>query len=362
MKRLIALLWIPLVPVGLFAQGTSPSAALHGQPTAAPVASTASPVATLLGRPTSVAPLPAQPPAPNRRRRRGSMVGYIADGEIGSKVRFRADAGFHIDTPDRAEFFYAKCGCYRDLAGDAAFDPDAPGPGPGIVTDMNFKALSVHGEYAPTDRISVFAVLPLRWIQPQSFAAAPPGSFQKQGGIGDVQAGVKFALVNTPDNTVTLQLQGYFPTGKALKGLGTDHVSVEPALLLNHRLSDRLAVEGQLGDWHPIGGSAGVPTTSSDKFAGDVLFYGIGPSYELYKSGNEDWTFTPVVELVGWRVLSGFQTSATSDASGTNIVNLKVGARVGWREEASLYVGYGQALTTAVWYDNIFRVEYRVVF
>ena len=42
----------------------------------------------------------------------------------------------------------------------------------------------------------------------------------------------------------------------------------------------------------------------------------------------------PVVELVGWRVLSGFQTvAATVDAGGTNIVNLKFGARllIRWR-------------------------------
>lgn len=284
------------------------------------------------------------------------MVGYIADADVSSKLRLRFDAGYHIDTPDRAEFFYAKCGCYRNLVG-AARDPDAPGPGPGSVTDMNYKQVYVHGEYQLTDRFSAFAVLPARWIQPQSFAPDPPGSFGNQGGIGDVQAGVKLALLRTPSNTVTLQLQGYFPTGEASRGLGTDHVSVEPALLLHHRVSERLAVEGQIGDWHPIGGSAGVPTSSSDKFAGDVLFYGIGPSYELYRGGNV--SFTPVVELIGWRVLKGFQTGATGDASGTNIVNVKVGARVAWSDESSVYIGYGRALTTASWYDRIVRVEYR---
>ena len=289
------------------------------------------------------------------------MVGYIADSDIVSRVRFRADAGFQIEAPDRAEFFYAKCGCYRDLQGDPAYDPDAPGPGPGIVTDMNFKQVYAHGELALTDRFSAFVMLPFRWIQPQAFAAAPAGSFENRGGIGDLQAGAKFALVNSPSSTVTVQVQGYFPTGDARKGLGTDHASVEPSLLLHQRVTDRLSVEGQVGDWHPIGGSAGVPVTSSDKFAGDVLFYGIGPSYELYRSYNEDWTITPVVELVGWRVLNGFATG-DGDASGTNIVNLKGGARIGWRDEASLYIGYGRALTEATWYDNILRVEYRVTF
>src|SRR5688500_12922263 len=60
----------------------------------------------------------AQPAAPVRaeRRRRGSMVGYIEDATVRTQVRMRFDAGFGNDVPDRAEFFYAKCGCYQ-------FDP-----------------------------------------------------------------------------------------------------------------------------------------------------------------------------------------------------------------------------------------------
>ena len=71
----------------------------------------------------------------------------------------------------------------------------------------------------------------------------------------------------------------------------------------------------------------------------------------------------PVVELIGWRVLDGFQTIAPAlgdaDASGTNIVNLKFGARVVWNNRGSVYVGYGKALTDAMWYDDILRFEYR---
>ena len=72
--------------------------------------------------------------------------------------------------------------------------------------------------------------------------------------------------------------------------------------------------------------------------------------------------FAPIVELVGWRVISGLQTGGIADASGTNIVNLKIGARTSWTPESSLYVGYGHALTTASWYEDIVRVEYRYSF
>ena len=77
---------------------------------------------------------------------------------------------------------------------------------------------------------------------------------------------------------------------------------------------------------------------------------------------------TPVFELVGWRVFGGigaFSPDGTpsnllvEDADGVSIVNMKVGARIGIRETAGLFVGWGKALSQDHWYDSIFRVEYR---
>ena len=62
------------------------------------------------------------------RRRRGSMVGYIEDATVESKLRVRFDTASHNRVPDRAEFFYGKCGCYQFLTGTPGLDPDAPGP------------------------------------------------------------------------------------------------------------------------------------------------------------------------------------------------------------------------------------------
>jgi hypothetical protein len=303
---------------------------------------------------------PAPPPAREINlsgpRRRGSMVGYIDDTIVSSKIRLRFDVGLHNHAPDRAEFFYAKCGCYRDLpAGDPAFDPKAPGPGPGAADDLNFQQFYVEGEYAATDRVSVFAELPLRWLQPQTI-----GVFKSQSGLSDLRGGARFAIADTDQQMLTLQLKAFLPTGDALRGLGTDHASVEPMLLYHQELSDRASVESQFGLWLPFGGSDGVPTSSEDKFAGKVLSYGIGPSVDVYSNG--DVRIAPVVELVGWRVLNGFQTSDPGDASGINIVNLKFGARGSWGRGSSIYAGYGHALTKADWYNDIFRFEYRFSF
>jgi len=301
---------------------------------------------------------PAQQPL--TRRRRGSMVGYVDDATVESKVRLRFDSGFHITAPDRAEFFYAKCGCYSGLPADhPAHDPEAPGPLGGAASDLDSHQFVVEGEYAVvSSKISVFGVLPFRRIQPQAFFSNTGPGFDSQGGVGDIRAGVKFSLADTSSAAVTAKFQVYLPSGDPRKGLGTDHASFEPALLFHNSLSEIVEVESHVGVWLPIGGAAPVPTAADGDFAGRVFHYGIGPSFTVYD--NAGVRFAPVVELVGWRVLSGNE-SVGLNASGTNIVNLKVGGRLTYNA-GSIYVGYGHALTDKSWYENILRVEYRYTF
>jgi hypothetical protein len=314
-----------------------------------------------------VPPPPAPPastaPPPTLPRRRGSMVGYIEDATVGSQVRLRYDLGFHMHVPDRAEFFYAKCGCYRDIpAGNPLSDPNAPGPGPGVVTDLNFQQVYLQAEYSGGSRVSIFGEAPIRWIQPQLFAT--PQTFPDQSGFGDLQGGLKIGIVNSDLQTATLQVKGYFPTGDAAKGLGTNHTSIEPSLLLNNGINDRAAIESEVGFWHPIGGSAKLPNAQGSNFSGDIFYWGIGPSVDVYR--DRSVRVAPVVELVGWHILNGSQTiqpgTALDDASGTNIVNLKIGGRVSLANGSSVYAGWGKALTEATWYDSIFRFEFRFGF
>jgi len=287
------------------------------------------------------------------------MVGYIADGIIEDYVRVRFDAGFDNNVPDRAEFFYAQCGCNSATAPG----PGAPGPGD-LATGLNFQQLIVDLQYAPHGRFAVFGSIPLRFVQPQTFLGQtfnPPlsNTFESGSGFSDIRAGVKAAIVSTDNATLTAQVQGYFASGDAKRGLGTDHASFETALLFHQRLSDRVTIESQFGDWHPIGGSSANGTD----YAGDVLFYGVGPSFELVNTGRLQ--FTPVIELVGWHVLGGLQQPGADpppSAEGTNIVNLKFGARTTFDEVSSFYVGYGHSLTDDRWYNNIIRFEYRYSF
>ena len=317
--------------------------------------STAPPAVAAAQAPSQAA---ANPPA--RQRRRGTMVGYIADGTIEDYVRVRFDAGYDNNVPDRAEFFYAQCGCN---------DPSAPGPGaqgPGdLVTSLNFQQLFVDVQYAPHERVAVFGSVPFRFLQPQTFLGQTfpqplANTFDGGSGLSDIRAGVKASIFSSDSSLLTAQVQFFFPSGDSEQGLGTDHSSFEGALLFHHAVSERFTVEGQFGDWHPIGGST---LSDGTDYAGDVLFYGIGPSFELVNNGR--LRFAPVIELVGWRVLGGLQQPGAAvppPAEGTNIVNLKFGARTTFDERSSLYVGYGHALTDAQWYNDILRVEYKYSF
>ena len=57
----------------------------------------------------------AQAQEPRRQRPRplldSSNTGYVDNAIVGTRFSLRVDRAFGSDNPDRAEFFYAKCGC-----------------------------------------------------------------------------------------------------------------------------------------------------------------------------------------------------------------------------------------------------------
>src|SRR5262249_5771156 len=153
-------------------------------------------------------------------------------------------------------------------------------------TKVDYQDIRSYLEYAVNNRFSAFIEVPVRFLNPEVN--------DNTSGLGDIECGFKAALIACQDQFLTFQLRIFTPNGDADRGLGTDHVSLEPALLLYQRLTDRLYFEGELRDWIPIGGT---------DFEGNIIRYGIGFSYNVYQSGN--WTLAPVAELVGWTVLGG---------------------------------------------------------
>jgi hypothetical protein len=299
-------------------------------------------------------PTKPKPPGTDEPPIKGSMVGYIDDAIVGNEFRIRFDAAFDNNFPDRAEYFYAQCGCDGGTA---------RGPAPGLATAVNFQQLYLRSEYAPIKRLSFLIDVPIRWLQPQSFAPQTAPGFTNQAGLSDVVAGFKFALLASERRYLTFQFLTSFPSGNSTQGLGTNHTSIAPELLYFQRVTGRFSFEGQVGDSHPIG-------NDTPGFPGDVFTYGIGPSYIIYSS--EKVNIAPVIEFVGWRVLGGMENNAAligvvtplpvQSTNGINIFNIKGGFRTSVGKHDSFYVGFGQAVTHQVWYKHIIRLEYRRTF
>jgi hypothetical protein len=264
-----------------------------------------------------------------------SAVGYIDDAIPGTYARFRYDDAYNNNRPSRAEYFYA-----------------APQPfGPGFadfVGKITYQEYTMYLEYAFQPRFSVFIDGGIRALEPQLDVGT--------SGFGDMNMGFKYAMIYEPDQVMTFQLRTYVPTGDVHDGLSTGHVSIEPGLLYYRQLSSKLRAEAEFLCWVPIGGT---------DFAGEVLQYGLGLSYGAHR--KQGFWLCPVVEAVGWTVLSGKQATGPSpldveSAAGDDILNIKAGFRVGSGDRTNVYIGYGRALTGDVWYTDILRVEMRVSF
>ncbi len=277
--------------------------------------------------------------------------GYLDNPMPFTHFRLRFDSAYRDTRPDRAEFFYGKCGCFRTANPP---DPHAPGP-PLPETSVDYQDISAYMEWAPRDRFSVFVEMPYRFLNPEQNANV--------NGIADINAGFKVALLRDNCRVLTFQGRVYIPTGDADRGLGTDHVSLEPSLIFGQSLTERLQFFAEVSDWIPVGGT---------DFAGNVLRYGAGMSYTVLDNGRI--SVSPVAEFLGWSVLGGkelvFPPGVVADAAGDTIMNAKLGVRIGFGGARSfgmfgnsdLYVGYGRALTGETWYRDILRVEYRLRF
>jgi hypothetical protein len=274
---------------------------------------------------------------------------YIDIARPQTQFRVRYDSAYDDNRPDRADFFYPKCGCFRANGSD----PNAPGPGTLPEKRINYQELQFALEYAVNPRLSGFVELPWRFVQPE---VNPSNS-----GFSDIAFGFKYAFICDECRVVTFQLRTFAPTGNAMKGLGTNNWNLEPGLLFSQRFSNRACFFGEVRDR--------IPIDSADDFAGNVIRYGLGVSYEVYQSPHL-WV-TPVLETVGWTVFNGKvsdENGFVKSASGETIVNIKAGVRVGFGDpckpgllnHSDVGVSYGRALTGDVWYKDIVRFEYRL--
>jgi hypothetical protein len=269
---------------------------------------------------------------------------HIDLAPIFTHFRTRVDAAWDNPTPDRAEYIQGKSGFFRTAPAPLT-DLDAPGPSR-LETNIDYTDLRGYLEVAISPTFSGFVEMPYRFLDPERNEAT--------SGFGDMNVGMKAALLTSGEDYLTFQLTTYIPTGDADRGLGTSHLTVEPALLFYERYSDRATFYGETRYWIPIEGT---------DFAGQIVRYGVGTGYDLaYGRGNE--RVTAVAEVVGWVITHGGVFDGNNPAAGIQdaaddaIVNLVLGIRytLGY---GSFAWSWGRALSDPVWHEDIMRLEYR---
>lgn len=265
-----------------------------------------------------------------------SIVGFLDSALPRNTVRMRFDWAKNFRRPTLAEYFQPKGGL-----------PFSPGP-PRPETSLDYMDWTTYVEYAPDLWFSVFLETPLRFVNPEQNANV--------WGQGDMNLGFKLAIFTEESFLATFQLRLFCPTAQN-HALGTEHFSIEPALLAAFRIAPMFQVEGEARYWIPLGGT---------DFAGDVLRYGLGISYGQ-PSATEIW-IAPVAEVVGWSVRDGAALAVApgfvgiEQVSDQTIVNAKAGVRVGLGMNADFYLGYSRCVTGPSWNRDMIRLEFRWLF
>lgn len=268
---------------------------------------------------------------------RDSYIGWIDAAVPRSTTGLRFDSTWNNVQPMRAEYYHPKGG----PGGTVGF--------PLPETRVSYQELTTFTEYRVVPWLSFFLEAPYRWLSPDVN--------ENRSGSSDMRYGMKIVTWSGKNAIATVLLRVYQPSASNAI-LGTGHWSIEPGLLAAYRINDMLLIEGEARYWVPLNGS---------DFAGDILRYGIGVSWGKRKYSGL-W-YMPVLEGIGWTVLSGKTMVATSadnftiqDAAGQTTVNAYLGLRWGYGANLDFYAGYGHSFTGHYWQRDLFRFEIRYVY
>ena len=211
----------------------------------------------------------------------------------------RADAGYGLQHPDRASFFWSRSGSGQ------------------TQNSINYQDLRLINELG-TDSFSVMTEIPVRAVDYLTTGGS-------DGGLGDMKVATKVRMINGKQWQISQIFRTYIPTGNMMRGTGTGHVSLEPGLLARYKVSPITYLHGQIKLWFPIGADPIV--------AGQVLTYGIGVSHVLYET--DTFAVLPTLEMVNYQFMGSHQrvvdpltnTVLVTSSRGDYATNLVMGTR-----------------------------------
>jgi hypothetical protein len=247
-----------------------------------------------------------------------------------SQTRIRWDAGYDYRFADSAEFFMAQ----MNKKG-VKF----------TIPSLRYNDLTLYTEIAASKSASFFTEIGYRNYQPEF----GPGA----SGFGDMNLGTKVVMLDCELLLMTFQFKTFIPTGNFTAGIGTGHVSLEPALLAALKLGPVTYFQTELAEWIPAGGTPG--------FASSVFHYHFALNHSLCHWGD-------CLNLIGTAEFNGYTfNGAATDAfgnvvgnSGGTYANAGPGLRLAICDHFDVGVGAAWGFGNHHGPGSIYRTEIRV--
>ena len=271
-----------------------------------------------------------------------------------TQVRIRADFGWAMTSPDKAEWFWAQeKGRGPSLSSGGPAVPAAPGlpgsgamafPGPGEGS-LDYRLASLYMEGA-VGRFGVFVEM--------TYVDTDPTTFPGAAGFGDMNVGMKTLLLDCDLIKLTSQFRVFIPTGNVSEGLGNGHATLEPSLIWALKLTPETYFQGQVAYWRPIGGT--------DSFAGPVFHYHLSLNQLLCNCGK-DVQLIGTAELNGYEITSGAYTQVDGTLGSARdlnpIISVGPGLRLSVCNVIDFGVGAAFSLTSDRLANQLIRAEFR---
>jgi hypothetical protein len=227
-----------------------------------------------------------------------------------NQTRLRYDGMFNIANADRAEYLMAHysvpVSTTVDMRRNCLVAPQTGKGLPFIPRSVDLHQISLYTE-AGTARFSAFVSMPYEHIEP--FASVANGLLPNAQAVcphsafGDITVGTKSLLLDCDLLQFAFQFSSYLPSGNFTQGIGTSHVSLEPAILFTLKLTPDCYFQGEMAYWFPLG--------ADPLFAGNVWHNHFSFNQVLCRI-LPDVPLIGTLECINYNVIGGNYTSTTN--------------------------------------------------
>lgn len=273
-------------------------------------------------------------------------------------MRLRYDGAFGLSNPDRGEFYQARARTTPNQVSATGGAAGGPGKGPAFIgSHFNFNDVTMYNE-AAVGGFGMFVEFLYRNVEATPSPIDPIGATGNASGFGDMNLGTKSLLVDSELFQFTFQFKTFLPMGNFLRGLGTGHVSLEPAFLSSLKCTNTCYMQMEWALWIPVGG---------DNFYQSNVFH---QHYSINKILCEKCKGCQVVgsfEVNHWAICNGAYTNPdflvggnpTALSADSSIVSVGPGIRIFLCDKYDIGVGSAFAVTNPHWGAQQARAEFR---